>query len=209
MDRARVITTGSILDDTTLGRVIRRAMSEAYSKHGQNIDSCKEERDRIIRDKGQEFANESDFYKDLEKAVKTNSEARDLILSAFDIQAPRPNTYAMMEVSTCHITADDSEVLAYMSECNASEPITMTNSESRSSLNVGNLGYGFAIMLVVDPVNDDDLDLGDTQAACEKEGSNLSPAFWNILRTAKAGGYRCVYIDCDVSPSADFETFNW
>jgi hypothetical protein len=202
MNRARVINIDTNMGTGSLARLLRTALTTAYSTFTRDIVTHKKTREKIVKNYGTEYAEKDLMYNDLGKAIEQRSELQTQILHiAGDVDAPRPDSYVMMEVSTCHITEDDNSVLAYMSECNVAA--------NRSPLNVGNLGYGFAIMLVVDPVNDPDLDMGEAQAACEKQGSNLSDAFWNILRTAKAGGYRCVYIDRDVPAHGDLEVFNW
>ena len=194
MNRVRVISIGTSLSDERLAKIIRTGIATAHAVDGRAIAMLEKQRESRVS-KGM-------CVKSIEETIKQRAESEATLLSiGYDITAPRPDSYAMMEVGTCHITEDDSNVLAYMSEHNAKD--------DRYPLNVGNLGYGFAIMLMVDHANDDDLDMGEAEKECELLGCNLSKAFWNILRTAKAGGYRCVYIDQDVPAHDDLEVFEW
>jgi len=200
MNRVRVISIDTSIDDERLARLLNASCTARYNECNAFVDSVNEQIEE--RNVGGlslvSMERARDSYKD---------DARVLGHVAAGINAPRNDTYAMMEVSTCHITADDSDILEYMCECNTSGPVTGTH--DLSPLSVGNFGYGFGIMLVVDPVSDPDPNLEEMERVCERQGSNFSSAFWNILRTAKAGGYRCVYIDRDVEAHEDLETFNW
>jgi hypothetical protein len=168
MDRARIIKVGTTLTTERLAEVIRKSLSIAFHELNKNAQSHDDEGER-------KYCMEM---------------CKDIMDIAGSVSPPRDDTYAMLEVCTCHITEDDNSILAYMSECNVHA--------NDAPLSVGNLGYGYAIMLVVDPEEDTDMNLGGVQAECENQGNNLSDSFWQVLRMAKAEGYRCVYFDGDV-----------
>ena len=182
MNKTRVISTS--LDDDQFARLMRKAVGIAFN---QLNDHAKNHPDAGER----EYCKDNAFY---------------LMEIASSFEAPRPDTYAMFEVSTCHITGEDADDLETMCE----QILDPKDPKSLQPLNIGNFGFGFGIMLTVDnPENDENYSLEETETECQRLGYNLSDNFWKILRYAKAHGYRCVYFDCDVAPSDDFETFDW
>lgn len=135
----------------------------------------------------------------LEKEMDSISQIMSMTLPA------RKDTYKMLEVCTHHITEDDNAILAYMSECNATD--------NDAPLNVGNMGYGYAIVLrLVDQDSEEEAAeyYEETRKFCESYGNNLSESFWSLYRLALKEGYRCIYLDCDVSTVIEeLEVHDW
>ncbi len=184
MKRTRVIKIDSSLSDEMLAKALRSAFSIARHDLNKKLKQHLSKRDR-------DYCNQQDSL---------------FLQLGASVEEPRENTYVMYEVSTAHITESDSTILSNMCTMNTNR---WPSEVPIAPFNVGDTGFGYFLTLVVDPENDEDLDLGIIQKECEDLDHELSDSFWEILRFAKSQGYRGVYFDRDVEAVDNFKVYNW
>ena len=103
----------------------------------------------------------------------------------------------MMEASTCHITEDDTKILAYLCELN------MREHPDHTPMGIGNLGYGFAVTVYPG------YDIEHTKSELERIGKNLSDSFWKVVKKAVDEGANMLYLDPDAEDHDDLDTYEW
>lgn len=102
-----------------------------------------------------------------------------------------PNT--VLELSTAHITFNDNDVLGDMGHNPVNEP-----------LNIGNMQYGYAIVLPVEREYFNRL-----REECEEEHYKLSESFWKLMQYAFDNKHRVVIIDRDAEVIDGLDEHDW
>jgi hypothetical protein len=176
-----VLTVGGDFTKEEYAKVIDQALTLFYSTNNEaHVNAklkCKEGVERM-------------------KPVMETTAKRMDVISDIHVEDQYPEDFAVLELSTAHITQEDDEEL-------------MAKFDPRSGmmpLNYGVFEYGYAFMLTTD---DQDPELEDRKSMAEEVGLSLSESFWNVLKYAKDNGYRCVYIDRDADTIEELETHDW
>ncbi len=99
----------------------------------------------------------------------------------------------VLEISTAHITEKDNELLGVMGRDPVAEP-----------LNIGNMEYGYAIVL---PLNEEYFN--PLKEECEEQAYELSESFWKMMQYAFDNKHRVIIIDRDADVIDELPTNDW